>query len=106
MPEAGAEALRRAYRADRGCARGVWRGLLGERRAGPDPGAWTRFRLRLAGRWAFGTCPPQPSARLFQYSAVVYRADAVGASRGRACAARPAVGAYRFDWSLCGRARF
>ena len=75
---------------------GVRRGLLGERRAGPDPGAWTRFRLRLAGQWAFGARPAQPSARLFQYPAVVYRADAVGAGCGRARAARPAVGADAF----------
>src|ERR1700729_2996080 len=104
MPEARAQDLRRAYRADGGCARGVRRGLLGERRAGPDPSAWTRFRLRFAGRWAVGTRPAQPSARLFQYPAFVYRADAVGARCGRACAAQPAVGADGFNWSLCGRA--
>ena len=57
LPQARAQALWRAYRADPGRACGVRSGLLDERRAGPDPGAWTRFRLRLAGAMGFWASP-------------------------------------------------
>ena len=106
MSEARAQTLWRAYRAVARCARGFRRGLLGERRAGLDPGAWSRFRLRLAREWALGPCPAQPSTRLFQYPAVVYRFDAVGAGCGRARVAQPAIGVDGFRWPLRSRARF
>ena len=46
------------------------------------------------------------SARLFQYSALVYRADALGAGHARAGAPRSSRGFGRFGRALCGGSGF
>ena len=97
LPQARAQDLRRAHRADACRAPRVRRRLLAERRYGADRGPRTIFRLRLARQRAPGARAAQPSIGIFQHPAALYHPHDVGPAGDRAGAAqspaRPIVSA-------------
>ena len=106
LPQARAQDLRRAHRADACRARRVRRRLLAERRYGADRSARTISRLRLARQRAPGPRAAQPSIGIFQHPAALYHPHAVGPAGDRACAAQSSARPHRLRGPLRGRARF